>query len=347
MGHVIPIFSEEIEIIAQADSVAVTRQPFLAGRSIVSAQNGRAVFTDLMLTNDVTGSSYSLLFTLKNHRHVIIRSISFNSTLGPPSRLVLINSPSLNTESLLEFSQQPDLQLEDLGGNLLLDPHGVQTVLLPATLVVDGEEPKLNNNVPASFQEIDDMIRASFTSLNIDRAGRYRLSFSCCKGLSALSSEFFISVGRPYRLKLAVQPTNTVIGVIISPSPQARLADLAGNWAGSAVFVASVTLSPGSTKDAPLGGSGTLLSYHNTQQTVSSLKGMAVFPGLAIDHAGSDCRLVFSSADLVPVTSDFFDVSGPVGKVHVEWDPSTSDADMTWCACLHDSLLCHRAYCCV
>jgi hypothetical protein len=226
--------------------------------------------------------------------------------------------------------------LEDLGGNLLMDTNGVKTTLLPAAIVIDGEEPKLNNNMDAPFVVTDGKILATFTGLNIDRAGRYRLSFSCCSGLSAVSPEFFITVGRPYRLRLAVQPTSTVIGVIISPAPQARLADLAGNWAGSAVFVASVTLSPGSTRDAPLGGSGTLLSFHNTKQTVSSVKGMAVFTGLAIDHAGSNYRLIFTSHGLVPVTSDFFNVSGPVGQVHVDWEPAAgNDADSIWYANLN------------
>jgi len=330
MGHVIPIFNDDIYASVVADSSMVTKVPALEGRSVTSAQNGQAVFTDLMLTHDVTGSSYSLVFTLQKHRHVTIRTASFDSTLGPAARLVLVTNPSLSSESLSYLSQQPVLQLEDLGGNSLRDPNGVKTLLIPAALVVDGEEPKLNNNAVTPFLFTENKVSATLKELNIDRAGRYQLSFSCCGGLSALSSEFFITVGKPYRLNLAVQPTTTVLGVVMTPSPQARLADLAGNWAGSAIFVSSVTLSSGSTKDAPLGGSGTLLSFHRTQQTVSSQKGMAVFSGLAIDHAGTGYSLVFSSDGLVPVTSDFFNVSGPVGILHVEWNPAPSNADATW-----------------
>jgi hypothetical protein len=330
MGHVIPIFNDGVEVTAKSDSPSFTNRPSLLGRSSNVARNGTVDFTDLMLTDDVMGSSYYLFFVLKNYRHVDVRSLSFNSTLGPASKLVLVNQPSSSTQSLSPLSQQPILQLEDLSGNLMMDPNGVTAFLLPAAVAVDSEEPMLNNNVVAPFIDIGDQILASFTGLNIDRAGRYRLSFSCCNGLKTVSQDFVISVGTPYRLKLAVQPTSTVLGVVISPSPQVRLADLAGNWAGSASFVTSVTLTPGSTIDAPLGGSGTLLSFRNTQQTVTSFNGMAVFPGLAIDHAGSAYSLVFRSRGLLPVTSESFSVSGPVGHVKVEWNPGPSDADSSW-----------------
>ena len=311
MGHVIPIFNEDVEAAVEADEPSVSVQPLLQGRSVTMAENGRVVFTDLMLTNDVMGANYSLVFTLKNHRHVMIRSLSFTSSLGRASKLVIVDPPSLSTESLKAFAQQPALQLEDEGGNLLTDAGGVQTQLLPAAIAVEGEEPTLYGQAVAAFMPAQAGPLSSFAGLNIDRAGRYRLGFSCCDGLSALSPEFFITVGQPYQLKLAVQPTSTVFGVVMAPSPQVRLADLAGNWAGSAKFEASVSLIPGSTRDAPLGGPGTLLSFHGTKQTVQSHKGMAVFSGLAIDHAGLDYTLLFRSHGLLPVTSEAFNVTGP------------------------------------
>ena len=327
MGHVIPIFNDEVEVTAKSDSPSFVNCPSLLGRSSTVARNGTVVFTDLMLKNDVMGSSYYLFFELKNYRHVDIRSLSFNSTLDPASKLVLVNQPSSNMQSLSPLSQQPILQLEDLIGNLMMDPNGVTSFLLPAAVAVDSEEPMLNNNAVAPFIDIGDQILASFTELNIDRTGWYHLSFSCYNGLKTVSQDVVISVGTPYRLKLAVQPTSTVLGVVISPSPQVRLADLAGNWAGSASFVTSVTLTPGSTKDAPFGGSGTLLSFRNTQQTVTSFNRMTVFPGLAIDHVGSSYSLVFRSRGLLPVTSESFNVSGSVGHVKVEWNPGPSAAD--------------------
>ena len=331
MGHVIPSFNQAVEAAAEADSKSISKPPTLEGRSVALAESGRVVFTDLMLANDVMGANYSLVFTLKDHRHVSIRSSSFTSSLGPASRLVLVNQPSSSTESLKPFSRQPALQLLDIGGNLLADPDGVQVHLLPAAVAVEGEEPILNNGAAAAFEDhaSEGGPLASFVGLNIDRAGRYAMRFSCCNGLSVTSSEFFITVGQPYRLKLAVQAASTVFGVVISPSPQVRLADLAGNWAGSAHFEASVSLVPGSTKDAPLGGSGELLSFHNTKQTVQSQRGMAVFSGLAIDHAGHGYTLVFRSQGLVPVVSEPFNVSGPVGQLQTEWNPVREDADAT------------------
>ena len=329
MGHVIPTFNGEVEVTAVAQSASVPH-PVLLGRSITTAQRGQVIFTDLMLTQDVEDHTYSLRFTLRGYQHVNIRSVSFNSTLGAPARLELVTNPSPSTQSLAVLSQQPVLKIVDLAGNLLLDPGGVHALLVPAAAAIDGEEPKLNNNSRALFKDNDGTRVATFDSLNIDKAGRYRLMFSCCNGLSAVSPDFFIAVGQPHQLKVAVQPSSTVMGVVIIPSPQVRLADLAGNWAGSAVFTATVTLSPGSTKDAPLGGSGTLLSFHKTHQTVSSSKGMAVFSGLTIDHAGTGYKLVFHSQGLVSVSSDSFNVSGPVGKVYIEWSPLPMDADTTW-----------------
>ena len=176
MGHVIPTFNGEVEVTAVAQSASVPH-PVLTGRSITLAQKGQVIFTDLMLTQDVEGHKYSLRFTLRGYQYVNIRSVTFNSTLGAPARLELVTNPSSSTQSLAVLSQQPALQIMDLAGNLLLDPGGVDALLVPAAAAIDGEEPKLNNNARALFKDTGGARVATFDSLNIDKAGRYRLLF--------------------------------------------------------------------------------------------------------------------------------------------------------------------------
>ncbi|MCB1589267.1 MAG: DUF11 domain-containing protein [Xanthomonadales bacterium] len=98
------------------------------------------------------------------------------------------------------------------------------------------------------------------------------------------------------QLVFGQQPTNTTGGAAITPAPTVRLLDAFGNPTTS---TASVTIAIGSNP-----GGGTL----SGTATVAAVAGLASFPGLSIDAAGSGYTFTASSAGLSGATSSAFDV---------------------------------------
>ena len=102
--------------------------------------------------------------------------------------------------------------------------------------------------------------------------------------------------GAASKLVFTVQPSNTTVGLAISPAVQVSVEDSSGNVVNSS---ASVTIAIGTN---PSGGhlSGTL--------TVAAVAGVATFNNLAIDTAGTGYTLAASSTGLTTGTSSAFNI---------------------------------------
>ncbi len=94
-----------------------------------------------------------------------------------------------------------------------------------------------------------------------------------------------------------MQPTSTVAGVSISPSPTVQIQDQYGNATTS---TANVSIAFGTNPSA-----GTLFGA----ATVAAVNGTATFPGVSINKVGTGYTLVASSTSLPGTTSSPFNIT--------------------------------------
>src|SRR5437879_13630566 len=92
----------------------------------------------------------------------------------------------------------------------------------------------------------------------------------------ALSASFNITPGAASALVFSVEPTNTVAGAAITPAVQVTAQDASGNTASG--FTGNITVAIGTNPST-----GTL----SGTKTVAAVAGVATFPGLSIDKAGT------------------------------------------------------------
>jgi len=140
---------------------------------------------------------------------------------------------------------------------------------------------------------------ATFTDLSIDKSGGlYKLS-AASAGLPPISSAFFKVVAGPAsRLAFTLQPSTATAGATIVPPVEVTARDALGNTADG--FTASVTVAIGLNP-----GGGTL----SGTRTVAAVAGVASFPTLSVDKAGSGYTLVATAAGPSGATSAPFNVT--------------------------------------
>jgi alpha-tubulin suppressor-like RCC1 family protein len=136
---------------------------------------------------------------------------------------------------------------------------------------------------------------ARFSGLTIDKAGTgYTLAASSGTLTSATSAAFTIGPAAAATLAFTVQPPSSgTAGAAITPTVAAAIQDSFGNGVPSA----TVTLALGTNP-----GGGTL----SGSTAVSAANGVASFPSLSIDKAGSGYALVASSGALTSAASATF-----------------------------------------
>jgi len=144
---------------------------------------------------------------------------------------------------------------------------------------------------------------ATFTGLSIDKIGTGYTLLASSTGLTPVTSVGFnITVGAANRLGFVQQPTNTAGGATITPAITVEVQDAGGNRVTSSS--ANVTLAIATN---PAGGS---LSGDSVNNAAS---GLASFPMLSINNAGTGYTLQATSGALTPATSAGFDIT--VGSV--------------------------------
>ncbi len=137
-----------------------------------------------------------------------------------------------------------------------------------------------------------------FTGLSIDKAGvGYTLAASAASLTGATSAAFNIAAAAATQLAFTTPPTTTVSNVAI-PDVVVTARDQFGNTATS--FAAQVTLAISANP-----GGGTLAG---TAQR-AAVSGVATFPGLSIDKAGTGYTLGASAAIVTAATSGAFNIT--------------------------------------
>ncbi len=129
---------------------------------------------------------------------------------------------------------------------------------------------------------------ATFAGIAIDLADpTYQLDATLSGLLGGVSSPFAITTGAAAQLRYVQQPTNAIASVAIAPAVTVELTDAGGNR-----ITSNSTNIVGLGITAASGTSGAVLTG-GTAVTLAS--GVATFPALAIDLAGSSYTLIAAS----------------------------------------------------
>lgn len=271
----------------------------LGGTTSVALSNGVATFSDLSL--DRSGTGYTLVASHASLSDAT--SAAFNIVAGPTTHLEWEVQPGA-AQAGQPITPAIQVSLRDALGNraenddrtVTLDietgPAGAHLLGLPSVSAAGGI--------------------AVFSGVALDSTGTYTLR-ATATGLPVIVSDAFqVGIGPPAVLTFVTQPTATVASEPITPSPQVRVTDAFGNLVVEPSIV--ITLALGNNP------SGASLSGDKTRSTV---EGVATFPGLELNTAGTGYTLVATYGDLPPATSAAFDVTGrPATSLHVETQPS-------------------------
>src|SRR5206468_3305213 len=124
---------------------------------------------------------------------------------------------------------------------------------------------------------------ATFANLTIDKVGTgYTLTATSGTLTQATSNSFNITTALPppaTHLAFGVQPSNTQVGVAITPAVTVTALDASGNTVPS--FTGAISLALGNAGGATLSGNG----------PVNAVNGVATFANLTIDKVGTGYTL--------------------------------------------------------
>ncbi|HEU4828447.1 MAG TPA: Ig-like domain-containing protein [Gemmatimonadales bacterium] len=221
------------------------------------------------------------------------------ATVGSAGQLVVTLQPSSTASSGAAFAQQPRVQIQDANGNNVAAVGRAITAEL-----VSGPAGSSLIGTPTVATNAGGL--AIFSSLGITGpAGSYTLNFTGANLTGATSAAITLTAGAATRLAFSGQPSNATAGSSIAPPVQVTIQDALGQTVTTATN--AVTVSLGTNP-----GSGAL----SGATTVNAVAGVATFPNLAINRAGTGYRLAASASGLTGASSATFNiVAGPASEM--------------------------------
>ena len=281
LGNTVPGFSGAVTVAIGANPVGGT----LSGTTTVAAVGGVATFSNLAV--DQSGSGYTLTAVATGLTGAT--SAPFTITVGAATRLAFTVQPGSTTAGAA-IAPAVRLTALDAGGNPVPGFSGAVTVAIgtnPAGGALSGT---------ATVAAVAGV--ATFSTLSIDKSGTGYTLTATAAGLSgATSAAFAITPGSATQLVFTLQPTTATAGGTIKPAVRVTARDALGNTATG--FVGNVTVAIGTN---PAGGTlgGT--------RTFAAIAGVATFPSLSINQAGSGYTLSATAVGLTGATSAPFDI---------------------------------------
>lgn len=300
-------------------TIAITAGTGTAGATVVGTRTvnavaGVATFTDIKV--DKAGAGYT--FTASATGLTAAVSNGFTISVGPAAKLVYITNPASTTGGT-PFSPTVQVGVVDSVGNLVTS--ATNTIFLTIGSGTGSSVAVLTGTSSATASGGV----AIFPNLAVDRAGTgYQLVATASFVTAATSPAFNVTVGASAKLAYLVQPTGTTGGVPWSPTVQVAVTDLGGNTVTSATDAITVA----ATSGAALNGT----------KTVNAVAGVASFPGLGIDAAGTTSLLATASG-LASATSNSFPIAiGPAAALSFFSSPMamTAAQNATWNAQIVD-----------
>src|SRR6266545_2324690 len=261
----------------------------LSGTLSVNAVNGVATFTDLHITR--VGTGYAL--GASSSGLTSARSGTFDVAPGAPTHLAFTGQPS-NATAGAAITPAVQVAVRDASDNVVTTGTGNVTLAIlanPSGGTLSG------TTTVATASGV-----ATFTNLSINRTGSGSSLSASAPGLGAATSNALnITPGPATQLVVTRQPGRARLGVAITPAVQVTIGDALGNAVTTATQSVSVAIgnNPG----------GATLSGTTTKSPVS---GVATFPDLKLDKAGTGYTLAVSATGLAGATSAAFDVSPPL-----------------------------------
>jgi len=114
------------------------------------------------------------------------------------------------------------------------------------------------------------------------------------------------------KLAFTVQPTNVAVTASITPAVQVSLEDSTGTVVASATNPVTIAIGNNAGPGGVLGGT----------LTVNAVNGVATFPGLNINKAGTGYTLTAAATGLTSATSSAFNVTNPSGTFAISYGPN-------------------------
>ncbi len=278
----------------------------LSGTLTRTAVRGVASFSDLSIDKAMTG--YTLTATGTGLTGTT--STTFSITAGAASKLAFTVQPSSATAGAT-ITPAVRVTVQDAFGNVVTSAAPSVTLAITSGTGTSGATLSGTPTVVAVGGV------ALFSDLNIDKAGvGYALSATATGLTGATSSGFDIAAGTPAKLGFTVQPSAAAVGGLISPAINVAVQDALGNTVRSATALITVAIGTN-----PSGGalSGTL--------SQSAANGVASFPNLSINAAGSGYTLTTTASGLAGTTSaPFVITSGIPARLVFTVQPTTATA---------------------
>ena len=273
---------------------AGTRGATLSGTTTVAASAGVATFPALKI--DQSGSAYRLSATATGLAGTTSSFFTINA--GAPTQLTFTPQriPGQMDDPVptagVTITPAIPVVARDALGNRVESFAGTVTVAIAKN---PGGGTLSGTTTVATVAGV-----AAFNDLSIDRTGTGYQLLATASGLSsATSNGFVVTAGPATYLLFTVQPSTTTAGGTFKPALRVTAFDALGNPATG--FAGSVTL----TITAGTGTGGAALSGTTT---VAAVDGVAVFPALGIDQAGSGYVLSAAATGLTAAASTPFDV---------------------------------------
>ncbi len=271
----------------------------LGGTLAVAAVNGVATFQNLSINN--AGTGYTLSATAGGLTGAT--STAFNVTVGAASKLVFTVQPS-SVSAGSSIAPAVAVSIEDALGNLVTSANSTITLSIgtnPSSGTLGG------TLAAAAVNGV-----ATFSTLKINNAGTGYTLAAADGALAGTSAPFNVTVGSASKLVFTVQPTSVTAGSSISPALTVSVEDSQGNLVATATN--SITMAIGTNPSSGTLG-GTL--------AVAAVNGVATFPSLSVNNAGTGYTLSASAATLTGTTSSAFSVTaGAAAKLAFTVQPS-------------------------
>ncbi len=304
LGNVVTTFTGDVSVAISAGSGASGAA--LSGTTTVAAVAGIATFSDLSI--DKVGASYT--FSISASGLLDATSAAFDVIAGPANDLIITVQPNGATAGV-DITPAVVVTARDGLGNVATG----FTDFVSLAITTGTGTPGATLSGIASVRAVAGV--ATFTVLNIDRAGTgYTLSASAPGVTGAVTAPFDIAVGPPSVLVFTVQPSSSIAGASIAPAVQVSVEDGSGNLVSGYSGTITIALfdNPGASS---LGGT----------TSVPVVGGIATFPDLSLDKAGTGYTLIVTATDLSGATSDPFNMlAGAGANLEYSVEPTSATA---------------------
>jgi hypothetical protein len=308
LGNTVTTFTGTVTVVIGTNPGTGT----LSGTTSVNASAGVATFSNLSI--DKAGSGYSLTASATGASDGT--STSFDIAAGAATILTFTAQPASSTTAGTSIAPPLTVAAQDAQGNT--DPNFTGNITV--AIGTNGGTPTPGTLAGTTTIAATAGV-ATFSNLSIDKAGTgYTLAASSGALTPATSNGFAIAAGAATKLTFTVPPVTTTAGTAI-PAISVSAQDALGNTDPSYTASVSVAITGGTGK------AGAALSGTTSHAAVS---GVAGFPGLSIDSAGTGYTLTATSGSLTDGVSTSFAINaGAVTQLLFTVQPTNVAAGAT------------------